>query len=120
MSKFAAKLFKVHADLQQHWCLLKTAFEATGNQSLSVVKQVNQGTPLLFQDFAVCEVPSGSSLKDPTSPTQEFFQASLIGDSTLEVCHEFKPQVPARRSKECQVQEGHATRYATHPVCYPN
>jgi hypothetical protein len=38
-------LIKVHADLQQHWRLLKTTFKAIGNQSLSVAKPVNQGTP---------------------------------------------------------------------------
>jgi hypothetical protein len=38
-------LIKVHTDLQQRWHLLKTAFEATGNQSLSVAKPVDQGTP---------------------------------------------------------------------------
>jgi hypothetical protein len=38
-------LIKVHADLQQRWRLLKTAFEAIGNQSLSVAKPVDQGTP---------------------------------------------------------------------------
>jgi hypothetical protein len=38
-------LIKVHADLQQHICLLKTAFKAIVNQSLSVAKPVDQGTP---------------------------------------------------------------------------
>jgi hypothetical protein len=38
-------LIKVHADLQQRWHLLKTLFEAIGNQSISVTKQVDQGTP---------------------------------------------------------------------------
>jgi hypothetical protein len=36
---------KVQADLQQRLHLLKTAFEGIGNQSLSVVKLVGQGTP---------------------------------------------------------------------------
>jgi hypothetical protein len=71
-------LIKVHADLQENWHLLKTAFEATGNQSLSIAEQVDQGTPLSSQDFDVRKVPSGSSLKDPTSLAQEFFQTSLI------------------------------------------
>ncbi len=34
--------------------------------------------PLPSQDFALHEVPSRSSSKDPMSPTQEFLQASLI------------------------------------------
>ncbi len=38
-------MIKVHADLQQRWRLLKTAFEAIGNQSLSIAKLVHQGTP---------------------------------------------------------------------------
>jgi hypothetical protein len=38
-------LIKVHADLHQHWRLLKTAFEAIGNQFLPVAKLVDQGTP---------------------------------------------------------------------------
>jgi hypothetical protein len=38
-------LIKVHADLQQCWRLLKTAFEAIGNQSLSIAEPVDQGTP---------------------------------------------------------------------------
>jgi hypothetical protein len=38
-------LIKVHADLQQQWRLLKTTFEAIRNQSLSVAKPVDQGTP---------------------------------------------------------------------------
>jgi hypothetical protein len=38
-------LIKVHTDLQQHWHLLKTAFEAIGNQSLFIAKPVDQGTP---------------------------------------------------------------------------
>jgi hypothetical protein len=38
-------LIKVHADLQQRWHLLKTSFKAIGNQSLSIAKRVDQGTP---------------------------------------------------------------------------
>jgi hypothetical protein len=38
-------LIKVHADLQQHWHLLKTAFEVIGNQSLSIAEPVDQGIP---------------------------------------------------------------------------
>jgi hypothetical protein len=38
-------LIIVHADLQQRWQLLKTAFEAIRNQSLSLAEPVEQGTP---------------------------------------------------------------------------
>jgi hypothetical protein len=38
-------LIKVHTDLRQRWHLLKTTFEAIGNQSLSVAERVDQGTP---------------------------------------------------------------------------
>ncbi len=66
--------------------------------------------PLSSQDFALPKVPSGSSSKDPTSPAQEFFQVSLIGDSALAVRYEHEPQVPAGRPKERQMQERHAAR----------
>ncbi len=57
----------------------------TGNQSLSIADQIQQGTPLPSQNFALSKVSSGSSSKDPTSPAQESFQASFIGDSVLAV-----------------------------------
>jgi hypothetical protein len=41
--------------------------------------------PLPSQDFALCEVPIESSSENPTSPAQEFLQASLIGNSALAV-----------------------------------
>ncbi len=56
--------------------------------------------PLLSQDFAVHEVPSWSSLENLTSPDQELFQESFIGDSALAICHEYKPQVPIKRLSE--------------------
>ncbi len=65
-------MIKVHADLQQHRRLLKTASKATGNQSLSFAEQVDQGTPLSSRDFAVRKVPSGSPSKDPTPPKSTF------------------------------------------------
>ncbi len=86
--------------------MLKTSSKATGNQSLSIVDQVQQGTPLPSQDFALSKVSSGSSSKDPTSPTQESFQASSFGDSALAVRHEFKPQVLTRRPKNANCKKG--------------
>jgi hypothetical protein len=71
-------LIKVHAILRQHWRLLKTSSKAAGNQSLSVADQVQQGTPIPSQDFALSKVSSGSFLKDPTSPAQESIQASSL------------------------------------------
>jgi hypothetical protein len=53
-------LIKVNADLQKRWRLLKTLFLVIGNQSLSVAKRVNQGTP-----YQVKILPSTKFQADP-------------------------------------------------------
>ncbi len=63
--------------------------------------------PNSSKNFALGDVSSGSSLRDPTNSSEELIQASYYGDPALAVHHEFKPQVPAGRSKKCGVQEGH-------------
>ncbi len=53
-------MIKVHADLQQRWRLLKTSFEAIGNQSLSIAEWVDQRTP-----YQVKILPSAKFQADP-------------------------------------------------------
>ncbi len=63
-------------------------------------RQVDQPrSPLLSQDFAIRKVPSGSSSESPTSPTQEFLQASLIGDCALAIRKALK--TPSARRARC-------------------
>ncbi len=89
------------------------------NQSLSAARQVHQGPPYKNQDFAISKVPSGSSAKDPMSQAQVNLQASYSGDSTLAVCHEFQPQVPAGRPEVLQMREGDVGPPTPYPICPP-
>ncbi len=76
--------------------VLKTTFEAIGNQSLSIAEPLDQGTPY-----------QGKILLSPKFQADpSFFQVSLVGDSTLAIRHEFQPQVPPEGLKNTKCKKG--------------
>jgi hypothetical protein len=100
-------LIKVHAVPPQQWHKLKTPEEAAENQSLFVALKVLQGTPpSSSKNFVLGVVSSRSSSRDPTNSSQELVQTSYFRDPALAVRHEFKPQVPAGRSKNAECKKG--------------
>jgi hypothetical protein len=100
-------LIKVHPVPPQRWCKLKTPEEAAENQSLSIALKVLQGTPpSSSKKIVLGEVSSRSSSWDSMNPSQELVQVSYFRDPTLAVHHEFKPQVPAGRSKNAECEKG--------------
>jgi hypothetical protein len=93
--------------------LLKTAVEATGNQSLSIAKPVDQGTPYQVKILLSAKFhadPLHRILRVP--PKSPFF----IGDSTLAVRHEFKLKSPPEGLKNAECKKG--TLHVRPPIPY--